>query len=194
MDTALEPAAASASLPELLHLLSRPAAVAKLDPSLASWARRRPALGRAGCCQRGSQAAAAPLDMLEQARIALEAAPSDAIKAQLAQRLVEPLTQALKLAPASGEVDQAHEALQRAEHLLKASSELAASPWSEAVASYRDEFEQSQQERREARFQEDQRLIESLMKAGDKTSLEQARIRLDEAQKLTPAGSSQAEG
>lgn len=195
LDTALEPAAASASLPELLHLLSRPAAVAKLDPSLASWARavdqRWAELAAANVAARLPQH---PLDMLEQARIALEAAPSDAIKAQLAQRLVEPLTQALKLAPASGEVDQAHEALQRAEHLLKASSELAASPWSEAVASYRDEFEQSQQERREARFQEDQRLIESLMKAGDKTSLEQARIRLDEAQKLTPAGSSQAEG
>lgn len=195
LDAALEPAAASASLPELLRLLTKPASVARLDSGLASWAD--------AIDQRWADLVAAniesglpqsPLGVLEQAEVALKAAPSDVTKAQLAQRLVEPLTRSLALTPATGDADQSASALAQAERLLALSSELAASPWAAAVNAYRAELAQVKEMHREARFEEDQRLIESLMKAGDKDSLEQARTRLDEAQKLTPAGTKQSEG
>ncbi len=195
LDAALEPAAASASLPELLRLLTKPASVARLDSGLASWADT--------IDQRWADLVAAniesglpqsPLGVLEQAEVALKAAPSDVTKAQLAQRLVEPLTRSLALTPATGDADQSASALAQAERLLALSSELAASPWAAAVDAYRAELAQVKEMHREARFEEDQRLIESLMKAGDKDSLEQARTRLDEAQKLTPAGTKQSEG
>lgn len=190
---AIEPAAASASLPELLRLLAAPAAVARLDPGLASWAdavdRRWGELVGVNVATGLPQS---PLSVLEQAEVALRAASSNAAKAQLAQRLVEPLTQALGLTPASGAVYQAVQASAQAERLLALSRELQASPWSAAVAAYRFELAQDQELHREARFEEDQRLIESLMKVGDKASLEQAHARLDEAQKLAPADSRQA--
>lgn len=194
LEAALASAAASASLPELLHLLTVPTAVARLDSGLTSWVE--------AIDQRWAELVALnietrlpphPVDVLEQAETAVKAAPSDAIKMQLAGRLIEPLTRALALVPASGDVNQATRALAGAERLLVASRELRASVWLADVESYRAELAQTQEMRREARFEEDRRLIESLMKAGDKWSLEQARERLEEAQRLTPAESSQAE-
>lgn len=193
LEAALEPAAASAPLVELLRLLAAPAAVARLDPGLASWTdtidRRWAELVAANVAAGLPQN---PLGVLEQAEVALKVASSDAVKAQLAQRLVEPLTQALALTPAIGDVDQAIQASTQAERLLTLSDELKGSPWSKTVDAYRVELAQDQELHREARFEEDQRLLESLMKVGDKASLAQARARLEEAQRLTPIGSSQA--